>query len=150
MGWVPRLRGVAAVALLAPMIAGVAACGQTAGQSEASCVGPFIRSDAQRTPPDRPTTFGTVHPGQRVDVHGWWYYDDVLGCEAGSNASPSADAVRLSLVTADHRSTALATVHPQGRDASFAVTLTVPTDAYPGSGRVTDGQGNTIRIQIAD
>jgi hypothetical protein len=139
------------------MLAGMAACGQTGNsgdRGQASCVAPFIRADPRRSPPDpgHPATFGHVRPGQRISVYGWWYYGGPCADSptADRSISPriSGGSVQLTLTTADHRTATLATVRPEGADASFVATVAVPAEATPGPASISDGHGDVINLDI--
>jgi hypothetical protein len=152
----------ASVAGAAAVVAGVVAFGPTACSSahtsdhgQASCVAPFIRADPTRSPPDpgHPTTFGHVKPGQRISIHGWWYYGGQCG-DAQASGQPatgqpaSTGSVQLSLTTADRQTATLATVDPGGDDASFVATVDVPVNAAAGPATITDGRGHMIDLVI--
>ena len=162
----------ASVAGAAAMVAGVVAFGpaacssaHTSDQGQASCVAPFIRADPTRSPPDpgHPTTFGQVKPGQRISIHGWWYYGGqcVDAPTTGPHAtgqpatgqpatgkSVAGSSIQLTLTTADHQTATLTTVDPGGDDASFVATVDVPVDAAAGPATITDGRGNVIDLVI--
>jgi len=155
-------RNVIRTAGAAAVVAGVvafspAACSSahTSDQGQASCVAPFIRADPTRSPPDpgHPTTFGQVKPGQRISIHGWWYYggtcvDTQATDQPASGQSVSGSSIQLSLTTADHQTATLATVDPGGDDASFVATVDVPDNAAAGPATITDGRGHTIDLVI--
>lgn len=113
-----KLPWVASLALLAFLLVACQRIGQSDSARKPSCVAPFIRSDATRTPPGpgRPTTFGRVRPGQRLTVHGWWYYK--RPCD-----STPVNVVQLSLRSMDHGTALLTTAAPTGGDAAFIASV---------------------------
>jgi len=141
----------------AAAVAGVVAFSQAACSSahtsdhgQASCVAPFIRADPTRSPPDpgHPTTFGQVKPGQRLSIHGWWYYGGQCLDTQATGQSVPASSIQLSLTTADHQTATLATVDPRGDDASFVTSVDVPDNAVAGPATITDGRGHVIDLVI--
>jgi hypothetical protein len=137
-------------------VGAVSACGDSGSVGEhdkASCVAPFIRSDAKRSPPDpgAPTTFGSVRPGQHLSLHGWYYYGSACDdTNSGVPAARSASAlpVHLTLTTADHRTVALAAPRATGNDASFVVSVAVPATAAAGPASIGDGQGHVVKLDV--
>lgn len=122
--------------------------------AQGSCVAPFLRSDARRSPPEpgHPTTLGEVKAGSRVSVYGYWYYPP--GCTDtfpfGATPPPvvPAASVRLFLTTASGEPTLIATVRPHGPDAMFTARMTIPTTASTGPATINDGHGEVVRLLI--
>lgn len=122
----------------------------------ASCVAPFLRADARRSPPPpgQPTSVVDVRVGQTVTVYGWWYYDgpcsDVRG--RGQTITPAhpSGAIELRLSTSNGQTVGLAAPQPHGEDASFTATVTVPDTAATGPATITDGLGHIVKLVILE
>jgi hypothetical protein len=124
------------------------------GGAAASCVSPVlavVRGDTIPKEPGHPTSLGPVPRGTVVHVYGSNYVlpcDDTVevGQPLPSRPGP-LPAVPLTLVTADGRTRALLTAHPD-EDGSFAARAQIPPDAAPGPATITTPEGQRIVLVV--
>lgn len=119
-----------------------------------SCVGPNLAvapGDTRRREPGHPPSLGPVPRGTVVHVYGSHY---VLPCddtvEVGKPLPPRPGpltSVPLTLVTADGRTRALVTAHPD-EDGSFAAQVRIPLDAATGPATITTPDDGRIVLVV--
>lgn len=126
----------------------------SSGGTAMSCRAPaltVVRGDTTPKEPGHPASLGPVPRGTLVHVYGSNYLqpcDDTVevGQPLPSRPGPLA-SVRLTLVTADGRTRALVTAHPD-EDGSFAAQVRIPRRASPGPATITTPNGTRIVLVV--
>ena len=103
-------------------------------QAESSCVGPFLDDDYPNGRPTGPAP--TVHPGETLELHGYFYTRTCNDQGQDRPLVPMRDD-RLTIAFPGGESIGLGPFTPSGRYLGFIATVHVPAGACEGTATVT-------------